>query len=336
MFEVGEVGGKMLKKLCLLLFAIHYLLIANSFAGTGSTGWWIFRRPQSTKPRALTSVAAVRGDLSGVFYNPAVLGSVQQKEIFVMSELGMALDTFGGLLYGTPVGKNSGVAIGAVYYDAGRTTLYYMEGGELKERNVVLQRDIFGIVSYGSKLNSSVLAGATLKLANSNIAEVKDATAFAADVGALYFSNIEGLTFSLVGQNIGASTKFLNRAEELPFSVALGAAYGHHIRGNSYLGFGLEMPYILKEGRVLPTIGIEYGFERFSINLGYRFGASDSVFHVGFGFATKSLDFGYAYIPAVYLSPTHRFNVGFKFGPARLSVLDEKGRTKRANKIARN
>ena len=34
---------------------------------------------------------AVRGDLSGVFYNPAVLGYNTQKELFLLSELALEL-----------------------------------------------------------------------------------------------------------------------------------------------------------------------------------------------------------------------------------------------------
>jgi len=125
-----------------LLFAVHCLLFTNLFAQAGSTGWWIFRRPQSTKPKALTTVAAIRGDLSGIFYNPAVLGTIQQKEFFAMSELGMAQDAFGGLLYGQPIGEKSGLTAGIVYYDAGRTTLYYIDAGQERERTVAIQRDI--------------------------------------------------------------------------------------------------------------------------------------------------------------------------------------------------
>jgi len=164
------------------------------------------------------------------------------------------------------------------------------------------------------------LAGATFKVANSNIAEVASATAFAADLGLLHFTKIDGLAVSLVGQNIGLASKFLNKAEGLPLSVSLGASYSQSFGRDSYLGFGIMMPYIITEGRVLPSIGAEYGFGNFSFNLGYRLGAADSVFHIGLGVVAGNFDIGYSFVPAQYLSPTHRFSIGFRFGAPRVFV----------------
>jgi hypothetical protein len=308
-----------MKKKIFIILTLVIVYATNTtpiFSEIGSTGWWIFRRPQSTKPRALTCVAAIRGDLSGVFYNPSILGTIEQREIFMISELGLAKDTFGGILYGMPIGKKSGLAAGVVYYDAGKETLYYMESGKTEptERTVTIQRDILGMVSYGRKFTDFILSGLTVKFANTNIAEVKEATAFALDVGMVYFTKIDGLTISFVGQNIGSSTKFLNRSDELPMSVAVGSSYSMILNKRSYLNFGFETPYIIKEQRLLPSVGIEYGFEQVSINLGYRFAAQDSVFNFGIGISIKNFDIGYAFIPAVYLSPTHRLSIGYKFG----------------------
>ncbi|MDI6642116.1 MAG: hypothetical protein QME68_07400 [Elusimicrobiota bacterium] len=304
----------MVKK-CVIVLYLMVSFTVSVFAQKASTGWWIFRRAQSIKPKAITAVAAVRGDLSGVFYNPSILGTLQEREIFMLTELGLAKDTFGGLLYGQPlkIGKGSGISAGVVYYDAGKETLYYMEGGKEEKREVTVQRDILGIVSYGQKFSESILAGATVKFANSNIAEIKSANAYAGDLGVIFIpSVVEGLTLSLVGQNLGFSTKFINKAEELPMSVWFGTSYTKKL-GNSYLCFGAELPYIIKEQRTLSSIGIEYGTGQFAVNLGYRFGAEDALLHLGFDITVSNFDFGYAFIPATYLYHTHRLNIGYRF-----------------------
>ncbi len=306
----------MVKKLfCILI--LNFMLLPFVESGTGSTGWWIFRRPQSTKHKSLTTVAAVRGDLSGVFFNPAILATMNQKEIFFITELGLAQDTFGGLLYGQPVKLHTsvGISAGVVYYDAGKETLYYIENGVEKSRTVSLQRDLLGIISYGQKIvdiTGPVYFGGTLKFANSTVAELKSANAFAFDLGILFLPK-ENIGISLAVQNVGSATKFINKAEELPTSVWFGGSYSNKITENSYIGLGFEVPYIVKEERFLPSVGIEYSIGQFMVNLGYRFGAKDSLFHIGLGLTINKIDLGYSFIPAQYLAHTHRLSFGFRF-----------------------
>jgi len=297
-----------------LIFCMILLFVSNGFGQKASTGWWIFRRPQSAKPKAVTAVCAVRGDLSGVFYNPSILATLQHREVFLLTELGLANDTFSGVLYGQPfkIAQSAGVSAGVIYYDAGKETLYYIEDGEEKERTVTIQQDILGIVSYGQRFNKNILFGGSIKFANSNIALVKSANAVAVDLGMIYMPPIQGLMLSLSAQNLGSSTKFINKAEELPMSIWFGTSLTKEIR-SSILSFGIEVPYIIKENRILPSIGIEYIVGLFAVNLGYRFGAEDSLLHIGFGITIKKFDFNYAFIPATYLSHTHRLNIGYRF-----------------------
>ncbi|GAF72973.1 unnamed protein product, partial [marine sediment metagenome] len=261
-------------KKAFFVFGLLFILVVVSSAGTGTTGWWILRRPQSTKPQPITSVASIRGDLSGVFYNPSILGTIKQKEIFLLTELGLASDTFGSLLYGNPIDSSSGFSIGVVYYDAGKETLSWMESGALKEATVTMQQDMLGLISYGKTLSKSFLAGITLKFATSKIAEIQSSSVYCLDLGFMFLGN-SGLTFSFALQNIGSSEKFLNESDELPMSVWAGCSYGMAFSQNSYLALGVDVPYIVSEGRTIPSVGIEFGFGKFSINSGYRTGVDD-------------------------------------------------------------
>lgn len=114
----------------LQLFLILFLVAVNlaDAKKTGKTGWSIFRRARSAKfkPITVTPVMAVRGDLSGVFYNPGVLAMVRYKEIFFLSELGLVDDAFGGVVYGHPL-KESTFALGIIYYDAGKIELNWLD-----------------------------------------------------------------------------------------------------------------------------------------------------------------------------------------------------------------
>lgn len=291
--------------ICLLI-----LFTQEAHAKTGLSGWWIFRRPQSTTPKALVTVAAVRGDLSGVIYNPSLCATMNQREVFFFSEIGIGDDAFGGLLYGQPLGSNSGVAVGVVHYDSGRVLLSWSENGVLKSREVTAQRDTLGTISYGRELNR-FFVGATLKFATSTIAEKNSAQAYAMDLGSV-FQPREDLWLSLVGQNIGFSTEFKRRREELPTSLSLGGSYLIRVKGRG-LNLNTELPYIIIEKRLTPSVGLGFITDIVSVNLGYRFNVEEAILHIGAGISLKGIDLGYAFIPGRYLPNTHRLTVGYRF-----------------------
>lgn len=305
------------RKVLLAISVFSVLTVSNVFSQTASTGWWIFRRTESAKPVSLTTLVGARSDLSGVFYNPSVLGEITQKEIYMISELGIANDTFGGLMYGHPlnIGKGGGFSAGVVYYDAGKTNLFYMENGQEKERDVTIQRDVLGLLSYGQKISNRLSGGITIKLANSNIAEVKSASAFGCDFGGMYLLPVKGMSASLALQNLGVSTEFLEKKDQLPTKLRFGCGYVLNLMKNSSLDLGLEFPYIISEKRVSTSMGLEYSIGIFSANLGYSFALDGAALQAGFGLVLRdSIEINYSFTPAKYLSDTHRFSVGYKFG----------------------
>ena len=147
----------------LLLLFVLVLCYTESFsASKGSTGWPIFRRPKSSKPDSITAVASIRGDLSGVFYNPSTMGTITQSEVFFFTELqGLADDAFQGVIYGQPIGQG-GLALAFITYDAGSATLYWIEGGEEKEEDVNLQQDTLALLTYGFSLSNKLSMGISL------------------------------------------------------------------------------------------------------------------------------------------------------------------------------
>ena len=280
------------------------------YADFGESGWTIFNKAQSARFRAISAASPVAGDLSGVFYNPAVLGTDKRKEIFFLSELGASEDKLGGVVYGQPL-KNGMLAIGAVYFDAGMMELNWIDDfGNILTENVTAQRDIMGLVSYGHRFSDKFYGGVTAKAATSEIAQRDSAFAYAGDAGIL-FSPANGLYLAAAVQNAGGSTKFTDKTNPLPTSGYVGGGYGiKHGSLSVFPAAGVTYDSIDKE--VLPEAGVELGFGLLSLNAGYRFNVSESNFHIGLGLNTKNFDFGYAYIPGVYLNASHRFSVGMK------------------------
>ncbi|OGS20156.1 MAG: hypothetical protein A2252_10930 [Elusimicrobia bacterium RIFOXYA2_FULL_39_19] len=287
--------------------------ISNCFAEVGQAGWQILRKPQSARPQAINNSVYMKSDLSGVFYNSAVLGTLKSKEAFFISETGASNDMFGGVLYGTPVGEKSGLCAGALYYDAGKMDLFWMEGTTEHTRTVTSQRDVLAIIAYGKHFSDRLYTGITVKYANSNIAETQEAVAYAGDIGLIYVVNSK-INVSVSGQNIGSSSKFITKAEELPTTASAGISYFSINNENSYLAFGVEVPYIIKEGRVTPNLAVEYCLGKIAFDIGYKLNVEESQLQAGLSFGiNRNMNFSYAFLPARYLAHTHRLNLGVKF-----------------------
>ncbi|MDI6641534.1 MAG: hypothetical protein QME68_04385 [Elusimicrobiota bacterium] len=131
-----------------------------------------------------------------------------------------------------------------------------------------------------------------------------------------YFT--DRLVFSVAGQNLGSATKFTyGRQEKLPASVWAGVGYTGMLPtlgSDYYYAVGGDIPYILDEQRVTPSIGVEFGKLPVSIFVAYRLNVEEGILNVGMSFTMKNFDISYSYIPTRWLSPTHRVSFGIRFG----------------------
>ena len=299
----------------IFLSAVTLILSANlSHARVGSSGWTVMRRARSAKfkPVTTTPVMAVRGDLSGVFYNPGLLGLNPAMELFLLSELGITDDKYVGAVYGHPV-RTGSWAVGILYYDGGSIELNWMDGGSVESETVKAQRDILALASYGHRLNPRLSVGLTLKIASSELFERASATAFAADIGAVYAPGIENLSLGAAVQNIGTSTEFISRADPLPSAAHIGAVYWVDI-GDYYITPGIDITYLKGEERIAPEIGFEAGTGPISINLGHRINVTEASWHFGITWLQEKYDIAYSFLPGINLNPTHRVSIGYRFG----------------------
>ncbi|MDI6641758.1 MAG: tetratricopeptide repeat protein, partial [Elusimicrobiota bacterium] len=317
-----------MKRLNYLISILYFLFfIPPLYATKASTSWIIFRKLQSPKPKPLTAVCAIRGDLSGVIYNPSVLATINQNELFTLGEMGFGEDNFAGVIYGHPFKLGSAVSIGIVSYDAGSTEILWLDrdGNEISEKFSV-QKDLLTTLSYARSLSKALHSGITLKFASSKLADEKEAIAVATDLGVMYLP--EGnLTLSAGLQNFGTATKFIDKAEKLPSSVWLGAGYIYNLPKalkGSYFVISADLPYILDDAKLTPTVGLEIGKSPLSAFFGYRLNIAESVFSFGLTLNMKSFDMSYGYTPATYLNPTHRISFGFRFGPQLLPTVPVK------------
>jgi hypothetical protein len=300
----------------ILSLVISCLGSGLSYGDTGNSGWAIFNKIQSSEFKTIASVSPADGDLSGIFYNPAVSGVNRDRQIFAMSELGQIGGNLIGLVYSEPV-LGGVLSAGGVYYDAGTMDLNWMEGDVLNTESVDSERDILGELSYARKLNDRLFGGISAKVVTSKLIERDSATAVAGDIGCLYYP-AKRLVISAALQNIGFATKYSVDQTPLPASGYLGLGYNYSINKIRLLPAG-DIAYNIKDKTMIYGAGLEVGYEFVSMNFGYDFNMSDSNLHFGLKVAYDGITFGYAFIPAKYLDSTHLLSIGYKFGGSSAS-----------------
>ncbi len=324
------INIQVMKMLVLHIVNIVILSSCYSFSDFGESGWVIFKKARSTQFKGISSAAPYNGDISGFLFNPAILGIDKKKEILFVTELGPVGDKSGSLIYGIPLKRNF-IAGSIMYYDAGTAELNWLENGELKTKDVCAQRDIMAAVSYMYKVKDYLLAGLSLKSATSRLAEMHSAYAFAGDLGMLYMPR-RNIVLSCSFQNIGSTTKFIDKNASLPTAGYIGAGY-HYALKNNYMVFTAGATYYKNESEIVTDAGIEIGRDNYSINAGYRFSVEELNLHTGFKLEVNSILLGYAFVPGVYLEPTHRISISYQFKAKDSSIVSEsKKRIKRIKK----
>jgi hypothetical protein len=308
-FEITKTTSKFFAFLTYALLAVTFLA-SSLHAEFGSTGWSIFKRLQSSQFNAISQVSPVNADLSGVMYNPSILGVINRKEILFVSELGLAEDKFGAVLIGIPWGEGM-CSVGAMYYDAGLAEFNWVDNGTLQSREAYAERDTLAAFSYEHPLSRKVFAGVTVKGATSELAEYKSASAAAADVGILYLPK-PYLSFALALQNAGRSTAFIDKPDKLPETVYGGSGLAFRMGGLKIVScVGAE--YNIAEEQITSEAGAEFGNDMISLNAGYKFWENESNVHIGFRVMLAHAVFGYAYLPGARLDPVQRLTISLRF-----------------------
>ena len=302
------------KRLVALIFSLLICPAAIlASLDSGESGWIILRKLEPIRPGAIVSAGKIQGELSGIFYNPAVLSTIENKELFLSGEKGFMETNFMALTMGIPT-ENGGISLTGALYDAGKMTLYWLEGSALKEKEVIAQRDILGSVSYARKIGGRLGIGSSLKFAQSEIAEYKKASCVAADIGLLLKAS-DAINLSLAVNNAGTSSAFEDKKSDLPFSVS-GGISSKISAGDFFAAFGVNGNYRINDEVFSPEIGLEFGLAMVSINVGYKSNAQEGKLNAGFSISRGNYDFGYKYSIGEYLEGRHIFGIGIKWGSA--------------------
>lgn len=313
-----------------LVLVLFFIITAEGLVNAAPkslTGWMLFRKVQSSRPKAISSTGYLHGNTSGVFYNPSLLAMVQGSEVDVFSAIGAVDEKMAGSIYCRPCKNSLSLSAGILTYDYGKVALNWIEDDQIKERIVSAQTDYLAMLAAAKPLTPKLNAGISLKLATSRIAETASATAVVFD-GGITCLPYKKLTLSLVGQNFGLATRFIDEKDKLPRIIMAGLNYFGHFE-SFYLISGLEVPYLIDESRTIPSIGFELGRWPFGIFAGYRFYTLEAKFSAGISITVKNYEFNYSYTPAELFDSMHRLSVGVKLDPLpdkREAIVEENRR----------
>ena len=261
------------------------------------------------------SFISIADDASAVFYNPAGMTQIYEKE-FMFSHIDYAADMnyeFGSFVL--PVWSLGGVlGFGVYMFDAGTIdeTTYGHANGTGRTFGA---KEYALSASYARSLTDHFSVGVTVKMIDQVYEDVR-ATGWAADVGTIYDTGFRGFRISMMISNFGPDMTFLTEASPLPINFKFGGAFNVIESGMHRATFSVEGSHPSDNLEKYST-GVEYTFnEMFSLRMGQRFQIDTGGFSAGAGVRLPvsewNITLDYAYFDFGVLDSVHRFSLGFK------------------------
>lgn len=279
---------------------------------------------------------AMTDDAGSVYWNPAGLSQLDNRELFLAYTTWPADISVGGLAFAWNVQSIGTFAINAVYLDTDDmavTTVLDPEGvsGEMFR----ITNYAVGL-SYARNMTDQLSIGVTAKLVKEDYFGYGYST-FALDLGTIYRTGFNGLNIAMSIMHFGPEVKFngsyidysdeasVVRGEErdfenysLPVMFRFGITYNLIEADQNKLIVAVDMVHP-NNNLEQYNFGLEYGFNRmFFVRGGYQFNTDLAGLCLGLGInydlsKDLGLQLDYAYSDLGVLSDIHRFSFGFGF-----------------------
>jgi hypothetical protein len=305
------------KILTLLVLSVLLTGVAYGQAKVGTAGAQFLELGVSARAVSMgEAFVAVSNDATAVYYNPAGLTQLYDREVvfthieypaeisYEFAALAYPLYGFGGVL-----------GVGLYMLDAGEideTTYEYPMGSG----RTFGAKEYAAAVSYGRNLTDRFSIGVTLKFIDESY-ENERAAGWAADVGTNYDTGFRNFKISMVITNFGPDLTFLTDSYPLPINFKFGGAIDVLDGEKHQATFALE-GWHPSDNLEKYNAGIEYSYnDRYFLRAGQRFNYDISGISLGGGLRIPldNLEFrlDYAYRDMDLLTEAHRFTVGLRF-----------------------
>jgi len=295
-----------MKKLTIIFTFI--LIDVFVFGGdkSGTVGFKFLRITPGAKGISLGKIAtALNGDINTVFYNPAGIVNLKEKE-FSVSHTKWLSDINQQTLCGVLPTKYGNFTLGISYLHMGEFTGYDIgPTGEPFRISNFVSYDTLGIMSYSRKILGQNL-GINFKIFQEKIEEAK-AKGFAFDIG-LQKKIKKKTILGLAIQNLGNKVEFVREKTSLPFNIKAGVST-KLFKETLSIFLDVEKP---KDDDLTESLALEVNFKTLLLRAGYNTGFN-SGFLFGIGFLFNAWIIDYAYAPFGKLGDTHQFTFSTRF-----------------------
>lgn len=275
--------------------------------GVGTSGGLTLLEASGARASSLgEAFTGMNNDIAAFGYNPASLSTLSSGQASFLYEKGMAEDSYGQFMIGSPM-KKSAMGLSVGYYNGGTIDLY--DNGT--SRSVTAQKDLSVALGYSRNFNGLSI-GMTGKYLSSQLIDSYKASAYAADFG-LSLGVGSRIRVGAAIQNLGSQLKFISEGDNLPRIARMGLSY-NMIPGKWNTMLLLDAPYYLNEAEVRPAIGLETLVGPMAIRGGFKKTNGLNEFTVGAGFALGKSSIDYAFGLVKDLNAQHKVSLSMKFG----------------------
>ncbi|MCB2200402.1 PorV/PorQ family protein [bacterium] len=296
--------------------AVLLLVALLASAAHASNGFDILRQDPTPRGAALAShpIALSYGDPGAIAYNPAGLSGVDRRSALV-SYTDHHLDLSGGqVAYAMPYKKGVG-AVGVNWFSYGE--FQRRESFETPANGSFTPSDFVLSAAYAQPLFYGISAGATAKMLRMEIDQYTS-TAFAADLGAMWREDVNGVTLAATLSNLGYQlSTFDGFREELPLTARLAFAkqLAHlPLELNATAHYELDGSFYATGGgefTISPQLKLRAGYTTLASDYAVG-GAEDGTAGIsaGLGLFVDRFRLDYAFLSQGALGSIHRFGFG--------------------------
>jgi hypothetical protein len=263
-----------------------------------------------------SAYTAVSDDVNAIYWNPAGLNSIEEKQASLMHYIWFENITYQAALYAQPTEYGTfGIMINYLSMDG--IEKYNNQGTDLN--STFKPNDMALTLSYGREMYGMPL-GINMKYISSKL-DNEGASAFAMDLGTKFVIKEDKMNLGFCVQNLGTSMKYIDEKTELPLTIKAGTSYKFNsgVLNDFILALDINAPI---DNAIGANLGGEYNLNlnencMLSPRAGYKMsnnrleGNKDISCGMGFKFKNWTLD--YAWTPYGELGITHQISVLFKF-----------------------
>lgn len=313
-------------KKCYFVLLILVIISGNTFAQfdygfdfskAGTSGLQFLKIGLGGKEVGFGSaVSSTVDNAASVFWNPAGLGWMTQKQLFLSHNTWLVDSKHSALSFAMPFNSLVVAVSAAVLSIKGfeETTVLLPNGTGRR----VEAADMMIGVAVAKKFTEKLTIGGQVKYVQEKLDDVTF-NSILFDIGTIYYTGFRDLRLAFTLQHFGADQKIFDQKFKMPLLFRVGAA-DYIIKGESFsilTAVDLVHP---TDNNEWVNWGLEVGLiNALAIRGGYRFNVDEGALSLGFGVKLPILDSAYSNIDYAYVSygeifgNTHRFSLSFTF-----------------------